>query len=157
MNINDRFKMVRLELKINQKEFGNKIGLSKSGISNIESGTRNVTDKHIKLICAIFHVNETWFRTGAGEMFQYNTENFLDDLAAKHRLTAKERIALSTFITLESDTRAAIMSYVDRLTKELAEYHTKTAAELMPQSLSQPEPTMSKEVDKQKNVHQHER
>ena len=43
MTINDRFKELRKALGLSQEEFGNKIGLSKSGISNIESGTRNVT------------------------------------------------------------------------------------------------------------------
>ena len=41
MTINDRVKEVRKNLSLSQEEFGNKIGLSKSGISNIENGTRN--------------------------------------------------------------------------------------------------------------------
>ena len=52
MTINDRFKELRKIFGLSQEELGNKIGLSKSGISNIESGKRNVTDKHIKLICS---------------------------------------------------------------------------------------------------------
>ncbi len=58
MTVNDRFKELRKTFGLSQEELGNKIGLSKSGISNIESGTRNVTDKHIKLICSEFPVNE---------------------------------------------------------------------------------------------------
>ena len=68
MDINERFKELRKAFGLSQEELGNKIGLSKSGISNIESGTRNVTDKHIKLICSEFPINEDWLRTGAGEM-----------------------------------------------------------------------------------------
>lgn len=51
-------------MHLSQEEFGNRIGLSKSGISNIEKGTRNVTSKHVKLICTIFNVNELWLTTG---------------------------------------------------------------------------------------------
>ncbi len=68
MDINERFKQLRKSLGLSQEELGNKIGLSKSGISNIESGTRNVTDKHIKLICSEFPINEDWLRTGTGKM-----------------------------------------------------------------------------------------
>lgn len=63
-SINKRVKEVRKKLNLSQEEFGNKIGLSKSGISNIEKGTRNVTSKHVKLICTIFNVNELWLTTG---------------------------------------------------------------------------------------------
>lgn len=62
--INKRFKQVRTDLGLTQEEFGNRIGLSKSGISNIEHGTRKVTSKHIKLICSIFSVDELWLTTG---------------------------------------------------------------------------------------------
>jgi hypothetical protein len=36
----------------------------------IEVGTTALTDKNVKLICATFNVNEQWFRTGKGEMFE---------------------------------------------------------------------------------------
>ena len=62
--INERVKEVRKRLNLSQEEFGNRIGLSKSGISNIEKGTRNVTSKHIKLIGAVFNINESWLMTG---------------------------------------------------------------------------------------------
>ena len=35
----------------------------------IEVGKRKFSDKHIKIICSEFHVNEKWLRTGEGEMF----------------------------------------------------------------------------------------
>ncbi|MCC5910161.1 MAG: helix-turn-helix transcriptional regulator [Clostridiaceae bacterium] len=51
-------------MSLTQEEFGNKIGLSKSGISNIENGTRGIRERHIKLICSIFNVSESWLKTG---------------------------------------------------------------------------------------------
>lgn len=62
--INERIKELRQNLHMPQEEFGKAIGLSKSGISNIENGTRSVRDAHIKLICSSFNVSETWLRTG---------------------------------------------------------------------------------------------
>lgn len=63
-SINERIKELRQSLHMSQEEFGKTIGLSKSGISNIESGARSVRDAHIKLICSSFNVSENWLRTG---------------------------------------------------------------------------------------------
>lgn len=72
-NINDRIKELRIRLNLTQEEFGNKIGLSKSGISNIENGTRNVSPRHVKLICTIFDINESWLTTGIDDNVKLET------------------------------------------------------------------------------------
>ncbi len=64
-----RIKEIRKELKLSQEDFGKKIGLSQSTLAMIEVGKRNFNDKHIKLICSTFNVNEQWLRTGIGDMF----------------------------------------------------------------------------------------
>lgn len=65
-DINDRVKEIRLFLKLSQEEFGEAIGLSKSGISNIENGVRTVRNNYVRLICSEFCINEEWLRTGNG-------------------------------------------------------------------------------------------
>jgi hypothetical protein len=35
----------------------------------MESGTIPIIEQNIQLICLIFHINERWFRTGEGAMF----------------------------------------------------------------------------------------
>lgn len=62
--IKDRIIQLRKQLSLSQESFGKQIGLSKSGISNIENGTRTISDTHIKIICSTFGVSETWLRTG---------------------------------------------------------------------------------------------
>ena len=61
-DINNRIKELRKRYNLSQQEFGERIGLSKSGVSNIENGIRNVTNKHIKLICSVFDVSEEWLK-----------------------------------------------------------------------------------------------
>jgi transcriptional regulator with XRE-family HTH domain len=67
--MNKRLRDVRKVLKLNQTEFATQIGIAQSGYSLIETGENALTEQNIKLICLIFNVNETWLRTGKGEMF----------------------------------------------------------------------------------------
>lgn len=66
----NRIKELRKSLGLNQTEFGTKIGVTTSAISGYELGTRVPSDAIIKSICREYKVNETWLRTGAGDMFR---------------------------------------------------------------------------------------
>ena len=66
-SINERIKQIRNLLHMSQEEFGKAIGLSKSGISNIEKGERGIRDTYINTICKEFNINMQWLRTGIGE------------------------------------------------------------------------------------------
>lgn len=70
MTEGERIKQVRTSPKINLtlEKFGEKIGVTKAAMSNIEKSKRNVTDQVRKAVCREFHVNEEWLRTGEGEM-----------------------------------------------------------------------------------------
>lgn len=67
--MNKRVKELRKYLKLTQDEFGNKLGVANSSISNIEKSRYGITDQMIKLMVKEFGVNENWLRTGDGEMF----------------------------------------------------------------------------------------
>ena len=64
-----RLRAVRKALKLNQSEFGKKIGLAQTAISTLELGNNPITDKNVKLICVTFNISEQWLRAGKGEMF----------------------------------------------------------------------------------------
>ena len=64
----NRIKELRKSLGLNQTEFGAKIGVATSAISGYELGTISPSNAIIKSICREYGVNETWLRSGAGEM-----------------------------------------------------------------------------------------
>jgi len=73
-NVGDRIKALREKLgndgkKMSQTEFGKRIGLSQNAIANVENGNNGASESAILNIVREFHVNETWLRTGEGEMF----------------------------------------------------------------------------------------
>jgi transcriptional regulator with XRE-family HTH domain len=72
---------IRKALKLNQAEFAEHLGMKSTSLSMIEVGPNPLTEKNVKLICMLFNVNESWLRTGEGEMFSpatspYETEFF---------------------------------------------------------------------------------
>lgn len=69
----ERLKLLRKELNKSQKEFAESLGLGQSTWAMIEVGKRELNERHIKLICSIYKINEEWLRTGEGKM--YNKED----------------------------------------------------------------------------------
>ncbi len=65
----ERIKLLRKELGLNQTDFGNRIGVKQSTITGYETGIRAPLDSVIISICREFDVNEEWLRYGKGEMF----------------------------------------------------------------------------------------
>lgn len=68
-----RLKKLRNELEMTQQEFADKLGTARGNISAYEVGKNAPSDAVISLICKTDfpkgRVNETWLRTGEGEMF----------------------------------------------------------------------------------------
>ena len=82
MNINDRLKILRETLNMTTRSFGSSINLTGGSITNMEKGSRNITDRTISDICRVFNVNEEWLRTGDGPMFR--PKKGLDNELAEH-------------------------------------------------------------------------
>ncbi|MDR0494887.1 MAG: helix-turn-helix domain-containing protein [Treponema sp.] len=70
ISINQRIVLLRHSLKLTQKDFSRKICISTSFQASIEIEQKKVLDRHIKLIVSAFGVNETWLRSGEGEMYE---------------------------------------------------------------------------------------
>ena len=65
----DRITMVRKEKGYSQEQFANELNLSRNFINQLEAGKKNPSERTVLDICSKFSVNETWLRTGEGEMF----------------------------------------------------------------------------------------
>ncbi len=96
MSIHNRVRQVRTALKMTQKDFGSRIAVAQSYLTNLETGKRDITEKIIKIICSEFNVNEQWLRTGDGEMFKQITRadtisNFVHDTLSTETDTFQKR------------------------------------------------------------------
>lgn len=104
--INDRIKKVVDDSRLTKTEFAKKINISQPTVSMFCSGKANPSDRTIADICREFRVNETWLRTGEGEM----------------RIDSSQRDQLEHFfadvLTTAPDKRSAFVASLDSLPPE---------------------------------------
>lgn len=67
--LSNRIKAIREALKLSQREFGEKLGVSRDVISNIEYNRVPPKELLLRHICELYNVNQRWLETGEGEMF----------------------------------------------------------------------------------------
>ena len=78
MTQNERVKEVRKTLGLTLEKFGERIGVTRGSMSNIENGNRNLTEQMTKSICREFSVDYIWLTTGEGEMFVETDDDFIE-------------------------------------------------------------------------------
>ena len=84
--IKDRIKEIRKYYKLNQEEFGEKIGVSRYVIVNIELDRVEPKELIINHICDIYSVNKEWLLTGNGSMLKETKNTLLKTLALEYDL-----------------------------------------------------------------------
>lgn len=80
MTQGERVKQARKSLGLTMEKFGERLGVTKTAISLIESGKNNLTDANIKAICREFNVDYIWLTTGEGEMFVDSDDDFIEKI-----------------------------------------------------------------------------
>lgn len=114
--MNERIKQVRKFLKLNQDEFGKRLGVTATAISKIENSERGLTEQMILSVCRVFNVNEDWLRNGIGEMFVNPKQALIDDLIENYNLNGVMRNIAEAYWKLDKDSRFI----VDRFVKDVA-------------------------------------
>ena len=107
-----RIKQIRERLNLSQSELGARIGLNRSSISNLEKGERRITDKHIKLLRSELNINESWLRTGEGNMFKDEEGHSLDALEKLHPMHTLTRAFVEALISMPPEQEAVFVQLV---------------------------------------------
>lgn len=81
---NERVHKIRKSLDFTLERFGKPLGVSKTAISNIENGNRNLTEQMKRSICREYHVNPAYLEQGIGDMFiEMTTDTVILEWTAK--------------------------------------------------------------------------
>lgn len=119
-NISHRISLIIQQRDIKKVEFARKIGVSQAFVSELCSGAKNPSDRTISDICREYNVNETWLRTGEGEMFRP-----LDRREEMARFW--EEVSGAPL----DDIRVRLVDVLSRLTKEDWDFIERRARELV--------------------------
>lgn len=119
--MNKRIKELRKALGLTMDQFGKQIGLKKSSISQIESGSNNVSEQCIVGILKTNwngqYVNEEWLRSGSGSMFlESDFDEQLIDWIGSLQIAGGDSIKrrlLAALMRLDDSGWSALDSFVD--------------------------------------------
>lgn len=92
---NERIRELRKSLDMTLEKFGEKVGVTRASMSNVENGNRGVTEQMRKAVCREFGVDYIWLTTGEGEMFVDTDDDFTEKI---DRIMAGENLARKNMI-----------------------------------------------------------
>lgn len=125
--ISERIKMIRLHFGLSQTEFGERIGVSRGAVVNLEMNRlKNPGDQTLRynLICREFGINEEWLRTGKGQMLSAKTEEEEFAIwAARHLKIDSDsfkRRFVRAMMNLSDDDWKVLEKYINDMTKDPA-------------------------------------
>lgn len=115
MTQNERVKEIRKTLGLTLEKFGDRLGLKKNAISQIETGKNSLTEQNAKAICREFGVDYIWLTTGDGEMFVETDDNIVEVI---DRIMVGEnefhKNLFKTFARLDEDELLALEHVIDK-------------------------------------------
>ncbi len=117
--MNERIKELRKALNLTAEKFSEKIGVTRSAVSNIERGHRNVTEQSIMLMVNEFNVNEVWLRTGKGDMFVETKEDYIADLSKRYNLDELDIKIVESYLSLDEESRQVIKDYIHQVASSM--------------------------------------
>ena len=80
MTQGERVREIRKSFGLTLEKFGEKLGVKKNAISQIETGRNSLTDQMTKAICREFGVDYIFLTTGEGEMFVDSDDDFIEKI-----------------------------------------------------------------------------
>ena len=121
----DRIKELRKSLGLTQQEFGDRLGVKRNTIASYETGVNTPIDSIFMSICREFSVNESWLRTGEGEMFSSSLYDELDKVVEKYHLNDKAGEMLRKFVELPQEDMEVIYNYMEGVVNAILEKQAK--------------------------------
>ena len=108
--LKDRIKEIRKYYKLNQEEFGEKIGVSRYVIVNIELDRVEPKELIINHICDIYSINKEWLLTGQGSMLKETKTSLLKSLALEYDLDDIDISIIKNYMDLSKQQRQSFIA-----------------------------------------------
>lgn len=127
--LKERLKELRKKLGITQQEFADRIGIKRNSYANYETGRNTPIDAIVKSICREFNVNESWLRTGEGNLFLPEDREAEILRLANKLLTEPDGTFKSTIISAILETNSEDWEALERFIDRILEKERKKRSE----------------------------
>lgn len=118
MTQGERLKAARKSLGLTLEKFGEKLGIKKNTLSQLENGVNSLTDQMIRSICREYKVNYDWLVHGEGEMFEDLSGTILDELCIEYGCDDMDRKIIESYLKLDAKTKQAFKEYIKNILGE---------------------------------------
>lgn len=119
----ERLILLRKELGLSQREFGERIGLTRAAIASYEYGTAKPTSIALTAIEKEYGARREWLETGEGEMLKIGQRErqISQEILETHENDQTFRAIVDAYLRLGDRDRKAIRRYIDMLSQSIAE------------------------------------
>ena len=118
MQTADNIKQLRKQLELTQTAFGERLGVSRNVVNNLELGRVDPSDLVIKSICREFNVNSLWLLEGKGEMFSGYADDLIQSVAEEYNLNNFDVDLIRAYLDLDKYSRRVIMDFIKKTQPE---------------------------------------
>lgn len=129
MEIYERIRELRKNyLHLSQTEFGNKLGVSRSVIKNIELNALAKPDQKlslIKLMCKEFSISEDWLLYGIEPMEVQTPSSTMEQLKKEFNLDDFSYNLIYEYLKLDEDDRKTFQDFLYRVTNKISNTATE--------------------------------
>lgn len=81
-------------------------------------GKSRISDAAINSICREFNINENWLRTGTGEMYNIQTNDYTNISVDIDKNDPKARQAIIDYWNLSEEDKVLFWKFIDRFVKK---------------------------------------
>lgn len=121
MTQSERIKEIRKTLNLTLEKFGEKLGVKKNTVSQLENGRNSLTEQMAKAICREFNVNYEYLVNGEGDMFSNLPQTILDDLCLQYDLDALDRLIVEMYIDLPPQDREVVKKMMKEFARKVGD------------------------------------
>lgn len=119
MTQGERVKEIRKALDLTLEKFGEKLGVKKNSVSQIENGKNALTDQLSRSICREYNVNYDFLMYGEGEMFDDLPQTIVDEMCVQYNLNDFDKALVEMYISLSEEDRLRIKENMKQLIEKV--------------------------------------
>jgi len=121
--LSERVRILRESEGLSRDDFGERLGVSRDVILNIEMARLARPEQKeplFKLMCKEFGASYEWIMTGQGSMKVMSQEDAIERFASEHGISYYAKKVLESYLALEGETKEAVDGWLYGLVESCA-------------------------------------